>query len=195
MVYVILVGLLTVFLVAFSYRVDKGKRDQGIMVNSMLLLFAYSLCNFLSLVMVNYFSNYTITYILAQMSEILENFFILNFCVNIMVFPDLKKNKLLVLLEVLIAASLGFSVFHSSMNVNFSPEIGLVLYTQYLTTFFTDYRWKHIWEILYHYVWPGITALYIIVRPDNTRTRLARERLVVNLLALAVIAVSYSTLS
>ena len=193
MVYVLLVGLLTVFLVAFSYRVDKGKRDQGIMVNSILLLFTYTLCNFLSLVMVNYFSNYTITYILAQMSEILENLFILNFCVNIMVFPALKKHKLLVLVEVLIAASLAFSVFHSSMNVNFSPEIALVLYTRYLTTFFTDYRWKHIWEILYHYVLPGITALYIIVRPDNTRTRLARERLVVNLLALAVIAVSYST--
>jgi len=95
MVYVLLVGLLTVFLVAFSYRVDKGKRDQGIMVNSILLLFTYTLCNFLSLVMVNYFSNYTITYILAQMSEILENLFILNFCVNIMVFPALKKHKLL----------------------------------------------------------------------------------------------------
>ncbi|MBR2363428.1 MAG: hypothetical protein IKA80_12425, partial [Spirochaetaceae bacterium] len=123
-------------------------------MNSILLLFTYTLCNFLSLVMVNYFSNYTITYILAQMSEILENLFILNFCVNIMVFPALKKHKLLVLVEVLIAASLAFSVFHSSMNVNFSPEIGLVLYTRYLTTFFTDYRWKHIWEILYHYVLP-----------------------------------------
>ncbi len=190
MVYVVLAGLLVVVLVVFSYRVERDEAGQGIMVNSILLLFSCSLCSLLVLVMVHCFSNYTITFVLVQMREILENVFILNFCLNVMVFPAAKKRLLVVLVEAAIVIWLGYSVLHNSLSIVSSPETGVVLYTKHLSARLA-YRWQDVWSVLSHYVFPGIAALYAIVRPSSTSTRLARERLAVNLLALAVIALSH----
>ena len=190
MVYVVLMGLLVVVLIVFSYRVEKDDAGQGIMVNSILLLFSCSLCSLFVLVMVHCFSNYTITFVLVQMREILEKVFILNFCLNVMVFPAVKKNPLVVLVEAVMVIWLGYSVLHNSLSFVSSPETGVVLYTRYLSASLA-YRWQDVWSVLYHYVFPGIAALYAIVRPSSTSTRLSRERLAVNLLALAVIAGSH----
>lgn len=191
MVYVVLAGLLTVVLVVFSYRVEGGGRGQGMMVNSILLLFSYSLCILLILVVMHCFPNYAITFVLVQMGEILENLFILNLCLNIMVFPATKKHPLVVLVEAAIVIWLGYSVLHNSISIVSSPKTGVVLYTKHLSASLA-YRWQDVWSVMYHYVVPGIAALYALVRPSSTSTRLARERLAVNLLALALVALSHS---
>ena len=78
MVYIILNGLLCVFLIAYSYAVDRNKMIEfGMTVNSILFLFSYTLTVFLNLLLINFFPNYTMMYMLVRVSEILEKFFLL----------------------------------------------------------------------------------------------------------------------
>ena len=53
MVYIILNGLLCVFLIAYSYAVDRNKMIEfGMTVNSILFLFSYTLTVFLNLLLI-----------------------------------------------------------------------------------------------------------------------------------------------
>ena len=190
MIYIILSGLLSVFLVVFSYFVDKKTAiNSELTVNNILLLFTYTLCEFLSLIFIFYLPNYNITFMLVRLALILENLFILNFCLSVLVFPSPSKSKFLLVGEIILIVLLAFRVFGDSISYVASEKMGLTLYTQYIFPEFTI-RWKDVWDIFYRYVIPGITALYIIVRPANTKNRLAQEHLIINLFALGTIVVT-----
>lgn len=195
MIYIILTGLLSVFLVIYSYVVDKNKLvENGMTVNSILVLFTYVLSIFLTLLLINFLPNYTMLFMMVRISEILEKLFLLNFCLSIMAYPAIKKTRIGFLLEILIAAFLVYAVFKGTLSVVASKTTGLYVYTQYLTPT-SLFRWQTILSALFHYVFPGIAALYIIVRPANTKNRLEKERLIVHLAALAVVVVSYIALT
>ena len=191
MVYIILNGLLCVFLIAYSYAVDRNKMIEfGMTVNSILFLFSYTLTVFLNLLLINFFPNYTMMYMLVRVSEILEKFFLLNFCLSIMAYPSFKKSKIGLLLEILITLALVYLVFKNSISIVASKNTGLHFYTQYMTPT-SLFRWQTVLNILFHYVFPGVAALYIIVRPANTKNKLEQERLVVHLVALVTVVLSY----
>lgn len=195
MIYIILTGLLSVFLVIYSYVVDKDKLvENGMTVNSILVLFTYVLSIFLTLLLINFLPNYTMLFMMVRISEILEKLFLLNFCLSIMAYPAIKKTRIGFLLEILIAALLVYAVFKGTLSVVASKTTGLYVYTQYLTPT-SLFRWQTILSVLFHYVFPGVAALYIIVRPANTKNRLEKERLIVHLAALAVVVVSYIALT
>ena len=191
MVYIILNGVLCVFLIAYSYAVDRKKMiEYGMTVNSILFLFSYTLAVFLNLLLINFFPNYTMMFMLVRVSEILEKFFLLNFCLSIMAYPSFKKTKIGLLLEILITGAFIYIVFKSTLSIVTSKNTGLQFYTQYLTPT-SLFRWQTEWNILFHYVFPGVAALYIIVRPANTKNKLEQERLVVHLVALLAVVLSY----
>ena len=195
MIYIILTGLLSVFLVIYSYVVDKNKLvENGMTVNSILVLFTYVLSIFLTLLLINFLPNYTMLFMMVRISEILEKLFLLNFCLSIMAYPAIKKTRIGFLLEILIAAFLVYAVFKGTLSVVASKTTGLYVYTQYLTPT-SLFRWQTILSALFHYVFPGVAALYIIVRPANTKNRLEKERLIVHLATLAVVVVSYIALT
>ena len=84
MVYIILNSVLCVFLIAYSYAVDRNKViEYGMTVNSILFLFSYTLAIVLNLLLINFLPNYTMLFLLVRVSEILEKFFLLNFCLSI----------------------------------------------------------------------------------------------------------------
>lgn len=193
MIYIILNALLCIFLVSYSYVIDRNK-TYGMTVNSILLLFGYSFSVLFNLIFINFFPNYTIMFMVTRISVLLEKFFLLNFCLTIMAYPALKKSLAGFILEILIMAGFVYTVFKSSISIIASPKTGLYFYTQYVASN-SVLRWQNVWNILFHYVFPGVAALYIIVRPVNTKNRLEQERLLVHLVALAVVVVSYMTLT
>lgn len=191
MVYIILNGLLCVFLIIYSYVVDRNKLiENGMTVNSILFLFSYSLSIFINLLLINYLPNYTMLFMMVRISEILEKFFLLNFCLSIMAYPAIKKSKIGYLLEFLITAGLVYIIFKNSLSIVTSKNTGLHFYTQYLTPT-SLFRWQTLLNILFHFVFPGIAALYIIIRPANTKNKLEQERLIVHLVALVVVVLTY----
>lgn len=187
MIFLILNGILFFSLFGISLYVERILDKKNIIfLNNLLFLILAVFFRTVLLALVLFTDKIGTIRIVTVLSYSFETAFVLGFINSVVAFPKGTTHIGISVLKFLIFAIITFFMFMNLEIVAFGKDVGLLLSSPVVIEDL-GFTWIDLWKSFCFYFLPLAAALYIVIRPDNTKTKLNREKLLYNLVSLAVI--------
>lgn len=190
MIYLVLLIVLIGFLLWFSFHVDKVfniRKDA--FVDSILVLIAGTALQCVMLLM-PYYPDIKIWSLLGKITIFVHMMFLMFACFYCIQFPTFKRSFTVKLLKGIIAIAAIYFVFTKIQSVSLSLEKGTVIVSGQIIQGL-NITWMQAIEYFFLYLMPLVTIIVMLIKPSNRKTPLARQKMLINILAFLIFEAVY----
>ncbi len=185
MVFLILNFICCLGMIAYSFAIDKltnAKKSENTIVNLILMMSALFGLMALTLIFC-FFAPAQLSLLFGRFSYMMSAWFCVSSSVYVLTFPDFKKNTVLMIVQWILniaAAVILFVVPNAFSSIYISPEKSyeVISGTVFPWTFFgQEITWFPLFCFIYYILIPVFAMLMLLVKRENTKSRLDRQRM------------------
>ncbi len=187
MSFLVLNIILIFFLLGFSFHVDKffEKRNDAF-INSILILIVATILQVIVLLM-PYYENIKFWLLLGMLQLIMRSMFVIFISFYCMQFPLFKKRPVVFFFKIILIICTVFIIFSKTTGIIVSENTG-VLYSSQSISENLSFTWLQAYDFILYYGLPCLAILVSLVNPYNTRTKLDRQKMLINISGLVIFA-------